>query len=152
MLANQVDDRLGILSFYVEGLHYNLLTTLLNDCFGVQVRGGCSCAGTYGHYLLHVDPTRSKRITDLIDHGDLSEKPGWVRLSLHPTMTNDEVAFILEAIREVIGNADTLGKDYTYSPCTNTFHHKDESATPRVRYEDWFTFSGGKCVEGISRP
>ena len=45
LLANQVDDRLGILSFYVEGVHYNLVTTLLNDCFGVQVRGGCSCAG-----------------------------------------------------------------------------------------------------------
>ena len=62
LLANQVDDRLGILSFYVEGVHYNLVTTLLNDCFGIQVRGGCSCAGTYGHYLLHVDPTRSRAL------------------------------------------------------------------------------------------
>jgi selenocysteine lyase/cysteine desulfurase len=138
LLANQVDDRLSILSFYVEGMHYNLVTTLLNDCFGVQVRGGCSCAGTYGHYLLHVDPTRSKRITDLIDHGDLSEKPGWVRLSLHPTMTNDEIGYILDAIGEVVRHADTLGRDYTYCPRTNTFHHQRETAIARVPYEDWF--------------
>jgi selenocysteine lyase/cysteine desulfurase len=146
LLANQVDERLGILSFHVEGVHYNLVTTLLNDCFGVQVRGGCSCAGTYGHYLLHVDPTRSRRIADLIDHGDLSEKLGWVRLSLHPTMTNDELAYILDAIVEVIRHADTLGQDYTYCPRTNTFHHKDEQAVPHVRYQDWFTLPGcGPC-------
>ena len=142
LLADHVDDRLGILSFYVEDVHYNLMTTLLNDCFGVQVRGGCSCAGTYGHYLLHVDPMRSKRITDKIDHGDMSEKPGWVRLSLHPTMTDDELQYILHAIRHIIKNADTLGRDYTYCTETNAFRHKNASAIERVRYEDWFLFSG----------
>ena len=142
LLADHVDDRLGILSFYVEDVHYNLMTTLLNDCFGVQVRGGCSCAGTYGHYLLHVDPMRSKRITDKIDHGDMSEKPGWVRLSLHPTMTDDELQYILHAIRHIIKNADTLARDYTYCTETNAFHHNNASAIERVRYEDWFLFSG----------
>lgn len=146
LLANQVDDRLGILSFYVEGVHYNLVTTLLNDCFGIQVRGGCSCAGTYGHYLMHVDPTRSRRITDRIDHGDLSEKPGWVRLSLHPTMTDDELAFILASIEDVVRNVDTLGKDYTYSPRTNAFHHKDEQPTARDRVSDWFNLNARRAV------
>ena len=61
LLAGHIDDRLGIISFYVEDLHYNLVVKLLNDRFGIQVRGGCSCAGTYGHYLLHVDPQRSGR-------------------------------------------------------------------------------------------
>ncbi len=146
LLANQVDDRLGILSFYVEDLHYNLVTTLLNDCFGVQVRGGCSCAGTYGHFLLHVDPTRSRRITDKIDHGDLSEKPGWVRLSLHPTMTDDELQYILEAIREVIRRAESLQQEYTYCSRTNTFHHKNEIAmSSRARSEEWFSMPGMKC-------
>ncbi len=138
LLANQHDDRLGILSFYVEGMHYNLVTTLLNDYFGVQVRGGCSCAGTYGHYLLHVDPTRSKRISDLIDHGDLSQKPGWVRLSLHPTMTDGELADILSAIRDVIERGKELGKDYTYCSRTNAFHHKDEQSLRRPVPDDWF--------------
>ena len=69
LLAGHITDRLGIVSFYVEDLHYNLIVKLLNDRFGIQVRGGCSCAGTYGHYLLHVDPRRSGQITDKIDHG-----------------------------------------------------------------------------------
>ncbi len=138
LLANQVDDRLGILSFYVEGMHYNLVTTLLNDCYGIQVRGGCSCAGTYGHYLMHVDPTRSRRITDRIDHGDLSEKPGWVRLSLHPTMTDDELSYILDSIQDVICRANRLGQDYVYSPSTNAFRHKNEPAKSRNRVSNWF--------------
>ena len=79
ILAQDQEERLGIISFYIEDIHYNLMVKLLNDRFGIQMRGGCSCAGTYGHFLLHVDPTRSKRITDKIDQGDLSEKPGWVR-------------------------------------------------------------------------
>ena len=67
LLAPAVRHRLAMLSFWVEGLHYNLVVRLLNDRFGVQARGGCSCAGTYGHYLLHVDPMRSKSIT--AEHG-----------------------------------------------------------------------------------
>jgi selenocysteine lyase/cysteine desulfurase len=147
LLANQADERLGILSFYVEDVHYNLVTTLLNDCFGVQVRGGCSCAGTYGHYLMHVDPTRSKRITDKIDHGDLSEKPGWVRLSLHPTMTNEELHYILDAIEEVILNVHSLEKEYTYCPRTNTFHHKNQPDSSRLCNEEWFVLNHRKCVK-----
>ncbi len=126
LLANQIDDRLGILSFYVDKVHYNLVAKLLNDCYGIQVRGGCSCAGTYGHYLLHVYPTRSQMIADRISHGDLSQKPGWVRLSLHPTMTNNELNFILSAIEETVRNADKLQQNYTYSSKTNEFRHTSE--------------------------
>jgi len=72
ILADNIQDRLGIFSFYIHNLHFNLMVKLLNDMYGIQVRGGCSCAGTYGHYLLHVDPQRSKEMTDKIDHGDLS--------------------------------------------------------------------------------
>jgi len=86
ILADNVTDRLGVISFYIENIHHNLIVRLLNDRFGIQMRGGCSCAGTYGHYLLHVGWQVSKEITDLIEQGDLSRKPGWVRLSLHPTM------------------------------------------------------------------
>src|SRR5690606_27055647 len=99
ILAQNAYDRLGAISFYVENIHYNLIVKLLNDRYGVQVRGGCSCAGTYGHYLLHVDPTRSKQITDKIDLGDLSDKPGWVRMSIHPTMTDEELEIIINAVK-----------------------------------------------------
>jgi len=132
ILADHVEGRLAIVSFYVEDLHYNLLVRLLNDRFGVQTRGGCSCAGTYGHYLLHVDPNRSHRITEKIDQGDLSEKPGWVRMSLHPTNTEDEVRAVAEAVRACVEKAQVWGVDYTYSPTTNEFRHRrapDEAAT-----------------------
>ena len=132
IMADHVEDRLAIVSFYVEDLHYNLLVRLLNDRFGVQVRGGCSCAGTYGHYLLHVDPNRSHRITEKIDQGDLSEKPGWVRMSLHPTNTEDEVRALGEAVRVCVEKAEVWGADYSYSPHTNEFRHRrapDEAAT-----------------------
>lgn len=138
LLANQVDDRLGIISFYVENVHYNLVTKLLNDRYGVQVRGGCSCAGTYGHYLLHVDPTRSRHIAERIDHGDLSEKPGWVRLSLHPTMTDSELHYILDAIQHVVTDAQALQNDYVYSPQTNEFHHRNEKLNYDVPVDSWF--------------
>ncbi|MCF8259510.1 MAG: aminotransferase class V-fold PLP-dependent enzyme [Melioribacteraceae bacterium] len=138
ILANEMDSRLGILSFYVEDIHYNLIVKLLNDKFGIQVRGGCSCAGTYGHYLLHVDPTRSKTITDKINKGDLSEKPGWIRLSLHPTMTNEELKYILNAIEEVSEIASVWEQDYTYSSKTNEYYHKS-GYDSNVEIDELFT-------------
>jgi selenocysteine lyase/cysteine desulfurase len=95
ILADNVRDRLGVISFYVENIHYNLLVQILNDKFGIQTRGGCACAGTYGHFLLEVSYEKSQEITDKINHGDLSDKPGWVRWSLHPTMTDSEVELMI---------------------------------------------------------
>ncbi len=123
ILAANITDRLGIFSFYVDNIHHNLVTRVLNDRFGIQTRGGCSCAGTYGHYLLNVDFGMSKEITDRIDAGDLSLKPGWVRLSLHPTMTNEELDYILDAIKQVCENGDEWKKDYVYDNHTNEFNH-----------------------------
>ena len=123
ILAQNVFHRLGAISFYIEDIHYNLIVKILNDKYGVQVRGGCSCAGTYGHYLLHVDPTRSKMITDKIDQGDLSEKPGWVRMSIHPTMTNEELNNIIRAIDAIVENISEWEKDYLYDNHKNEFYH-----------------------------
>lgn len=138
ILADHVEDRLGIVSFYVDGLHYNLLVRLLNDRFGIQVRGGCSCAGTYGHYLLHVTYEWSHRITEKINHGDLSDKPGWVRLSLHPTMTDAELDFVLDALRETVAHAETWGADYAYDPHTNEYAHRQANGTVGAMVEHWF--------------
>ena len=141
LLANNVEDRLGVISFYVENIHFNLMVKLLNDRYGIQMRGGCSCAGTYGHYLLHIDPTRSKRITDMIDHHDLSQKPGWVRFSLHPTMTNDELNFVMDAIEEIVLNISEFEKDYTYNPEINEFYHNSEISSDHKYLDDWFSLS-----------
>ena len=135
LLADNVEDRLGVISFYHENIHFNLLVKLLNDRYGIQVRGGCACAGTYGHYLLNVTYKDSKHITDLINHGDLSQKPGWVRLSLHPTMKDDEVYLFANALKEIIENIYEWEKDYSYNKHINEFVHK--SFKP-YSIEKWF--------------
>jgi len=121
ILADSIRDRLGVISFYIKGIHYNLAVSLLSDRFGIQVRGGCACAGTYGHYLLDVSYEMSKEITQKISSGDLSEKPGWIRLSLHPTMTIDEVDYICDALRQVVKHHKKWQSDYTYNKHTNEF-------------------------------
>lgn len=141
LLAGHIEARIPILSFYVEGVHYNLMVKLLNDRFGIQVRGGCSCAGTYGHYLLHVDRARSKYITDHIDSGDLSVKPGWVRISLHPTTTDAELDYLLDAVAETVRHAATWQADYTYDPHTNEFHHRRAADAARS-IRQWFDLEG----------
>jgi hypothetical protein len=81
----------------------------------------------------------SREITDRIEAGDLSMKPGWVRLSLHPTMTNDELNFILSEISETSENADKWMDDYCYDMHTNEFHHSSfPDDSDRVSGE-WFT-------------
>ncbi len=141
ILAGNIVERLGAISFYVENIHYNLIVKLLNDRFGVQVRGGCSCAGTYGHYLLHVDPSRSKTITDKINTGDLSDKPGWVRMSIHPTMTNDELYFVIKAISDVVKNISRWEKDYTYDIGKNEFFHISSNGNEAEKVKNWFEIS-----------
>jgi selenocysteine lyase/cysteine desulfurase len=126
ILAENIKERLGVISFYIDGLHHNLVTRILNDRFGIQVRGGCSCAGTYGHFLLNVDFNLSKEITDRIEKGDLSLKPGWIRLSLHPTMTDSELTYIIDAIRDIVKNAETWKDDYVYNASNNEFYHIDQ--------------------------
>lgn len=141
ILAGNIEKRLGAISFYVEDIHYNLVVKLLNDKFGVQVRGGCSCAGTYGHYLLHVDPNRSKIITDKIDQGDLSEKPGWVRMSIHPTMTDEELVTVIDGIEQIIINISEWSKDYIYDKSKNEFFHKSGNEKEFEKIKSWFLSS-----------
>lgn len=140
ILADCISERLGVFSFYTDNVHHNLITRLLNDKFGIQVRGGCSCAGTYGHFLLNVDFNLSKKITDRIEAGDLSMKPGWVRLSLHPTMTNDELIYIIDAIDATIRNAEDWKKDYVYDKHTNEFEHVGTVKGKSSEYMNWFIF------------
>ena len=136
VLANEHRDRLGIISFYIEGVHYNLLVKLLNDLYGIQTRGGCACAGTYGHFLLEMQEDQSDEITDKITHGDLSVKPGWVRWSLHPTTTNSEVEIMITALKDIVENLETYQKDYEYDRHQNYYRHKNEMYD-KDQIEEW---------------
>ncbi len=127
ILESQQKNRLGIVSFYSLNMHHNLIVRILNDRFGIQSRGGCSCAGTYGHILLKVDREKSKSITEKITLGDLSEKPGWVRLSIHPTTTESEIDHIVYAVQAVIDNYSSWQQDYRFDPATGDYRPlKDE--------------------------
>jgi selenocysteine lyase/cysteine desulfurase len=138
ILAPAITDRLGVISFYVDQLHYNFIVRVLSDHYGVQVRGGCSCAGTYGHYLLHVSQEYSRKITSKIDSGDLSEKPGWVRLSLHPTLSNEELYYVLDAIEEIATHPEQWKDDYQYSSLTNEYHPVKSNNDLRNQLTNWF--------------
>jgi selenocysteine lyase/cysteine desulfurase len=140
ILANQHHDRLGIISFYHPDIHYNLIVKILSDRFGIQVRGGCACAGTYGHYLLEVSYEKSKEITEKIQFGDLSQKPGWVRLSIHPTITNEEVEYFAIALNKIVKNHSIWAKDYIYNKKENEFQNSCEIDRISEEVKNWFNF------------
>ncbi|MDD2413166.1 MAG: hypothetical protein PHR79_09665, partial [Bacteroidales bacterium] len=79
------------------------------------------------HFLLDVSYEQSREITERINSGDLSMKPGWVRLSLHPTMTNEELYFIIDALVQISKNYKEWKKDYNYSKSTNEFKPKNQA-------------------------
>lgn len=138
ILAGNVRERLGILSFYAEDIHYNLLVKILSDRFGIQSRGGCSCAGTYGHFLLNIDQRTSRKITRMIDSGNLSRKPGWVRLSIHPMMTDDQAHYIADAVKQTVRNSKKWQDDYRYDSALNEFKNirAPEQENPG---KEWFS-------------
>jgi len=140
VLADNFPERLGVYSFYIDNLHFNLAVQLLNDKYGIQVRGGCSCAGTYGHILLNVQADQSCDITTMINDGNLTSKPGWVRMSIHPTMTDDEMHCIMNAIEDIAKNHKELGENYKYNEASNEFRYKEDvyAQKNKARAESWF--------------
>ncbi len=148
ILAGNIEERLGVVSFYFNHIHYNLAVKLLSDRFGIQVRGGCACAGTYGHFLLNVDYNLSRQITEMINTGDLSEKPGWIRISIHPTMTDQEVHAIVEALGEIHRNYHEWEKDYTYIPKRNEYIcNKGSSYSEKIT--DLFNIQGNQLLKSL---
>ncbi len=138
LLAGQHHERLGIFSFYVDDVHFNLIVKLLNDRYGIQTRGGCSCAGTYGHFLLHVDRHRSHDFMEQIEEGCLIERPGWIRMSIHPTITNNEIKYVCQSIKEVVTNYKIWQKDYSYEAGTNEFVHNNRDNNAEKLIKNWF--------------
>jgi len=101
LLGHHGVKRLGVFSVTFKGLHHNLAVRLLNDRFGIQVRAGCMCAGTYGHELLHIGQDQSQEIRDALDRGEGWVKPGWVRISLSPATSREDLEYLLDAVDQV---------------------------------------------------
>ncbi|OMQ13060.1 aminotransferase class V-fold PLP-dependent enzyme [[Flexibacter] sp. ATCC 35103] len=138
ILGDLETDRIGCVSFLIDDIHYNLIVRLLNDRFGIQVRGGWSCASTYAHYLFDIDKIKSQEITNELLQKNQTNKPGWVRLSLHPIMTNEELLFICDAIQQVVLNHKKWQKDYQHNIATNEYENilKEENIEQNVK--EWF--------------
>jgi hypothetical protein len=92
--------------------YFDYIARLLNDHFGIQVRAGCMCAGPYGHLLLHINEARSIAIRHRLDEGHLGEKPGWVRISFSPTVSEDEFQALLEGVDAVARRGRELAEGY----------------------------------------
>jgi len=138
VLEGHIRKRLGVVSFIVEGAHYDLIVKMLNDRFGIQVRGGCSCAGTYGHYLMQVNKTASRKILTQILSGNMLCKPGWIRLSIHPTMSNETIDFIMDAIEWTAAHFKDCINDYLYDAVSNEYSFKEMEPAKQDKVAAWF--------------
>lgn len=116
VLGPQGTDRLGIFSLNIRAghrhLHHNLVVAMLNDLFGIQARGGCSCAGPYGHDLLKIGPEQASRHQALVDRGLSLYRPGWARLGL--TWFHDEgtITYVIDALRFIARHGADLMRLY----------------------------------------
>ena len=142
LLGCENDDlpKIGAISFNIKGLHYNLVVRLLNDRFGIQTRGGWSCASTYGHYLFQLTKEESDALVSRIDSGDFTGKPGWVRISLHPTMTNESLEYCLNAIEEICRNGGEWASDYAYDSSDNEYYPVNPEHKPSHNVMSLFEF------------
>jgi len=149
ILGNPDAPRLSIVSFMVrykeQYLHHNFVVTLLNDLFGIQTRGGCSCAGPYGHRLLGIDLVRSQAFEREIVCGSEGIKPGWTRINFNYFISDVVFDFLLDAIDFVAEHGWRFLPLYRFSPETALWVHHDWQHCPRMRLAD-FTYKDGRLV------
>jgi hypothetical protein len=142
ILGNPDARRLSIVSFRIragEGryLHHNFVVALLSDLFGVQARGGCSCAGPYGHRLLGVDIEQSRQLDRVIKEGGEGIKPGWTRVGFSYFMSEPTFAYLVRAIHLVANHGARLVHDYRFDPASGHWRHAGARARPMRSLRDF---------------
>jgi selenocysteine lyase/cysteine desulfurase len=138
VLGNIHSERLSILSFIVKRpngkyLHHNFVVALLSDLLGIQSRGGCSCAGPYGHRLLGIDIERSHEFEHEITQGCEGIKPGWTRLSFNYFISEAVFQYLVDAVDVVAEHGWKLLPDYQFDPANGLWHHRDGPVEPPLR-------------------
>jgi selenocysteine lyase/cysteine desulfurase len=124
ILGNLEAERLGVVSLIFRSVHHNLASALLNDFFGIQVRGGCMCAGPYGHELLHIDQRVSLAIKHQLEEGHIGVKPGWVRICFSPVTGEREFQTLLEGVAFVAKHGRDHYDRYTLDDTTGEWRRK----------------------------
>ncbi len=147
ILGNPDAWRLSIISFMVvhggRYLHHNFVVALLNDLFGIQARGGCSCAGPYGHRLLQIDLVQSKEYEREIVRGCEGVKPGWARVNFNYFIGDEEFEYLVEAVHLVANEGWKLLPDYEFVPMSGRWQHRDGVPEPSMRLAD-VSYRGGR--------
>jgi selenocysteine lyase/cysteine desulfurase len=138
ILGNPDADRLSIVSFVIKRpggryLHHNVVVAILNDLFGIQSRGGCSCAGPYGHRLLGIDIERSHEFEREIASGCEGIKPGWVRVSFNYFISDAVFRYIVRAVSMVADHGWRLVPHYRFSLESGLWRHEDGPVEPPLR-------------------
>lgn len=150
VLGNTQSERLGIISFVVQRpnsrqLHHNFVVALLNDLFGVQARGGCSCAGPYGHRLLGIDQDVCSGFRAEIDRGSDGIKPGWTRINFNYFISEDEFRFVIAACLFVAEFGWKFLSLYSFNANTSLWQHRDGASAPALRLCDVTFDDSGLC-------
>jgi len=140
ILGNPSAERLSIVSFVITRpggryLHHNVVVAILNDLFGIQSRGGCSCAGPYGHRLLGIDLERSHEFEREITGGCEGIKPGWVRISFNYFISDEVFRYIVDAVSLVADHGYKLVPRYRFSPETGVWRHESGLVEPPLRLD-----------------
>ncbi len=141
VLGNLDAERLSIVSFIIRRpggrfLHHNLVVAVLNDLFGIQARGGCSCAGPYGHRLLGIDLERSMEFEREISHGCEGIKPGWVRVNFNYFISQAVFDYVVAAVSLIADHGWKLMPQYRFDPATGRWHHREGPVEPPLRLAD----------------
>lgn len=143
LLGSPSSDRLPIFSVRfrsAEGeLHYGFVVRLLNDLFGIQARGGCSCAGPYGHSLLKLTPEYSSSLADAVADGFGCLRPGWVRFNLHWLCSEEEVDYILSAVKMIAKWGRLLLPAYALDTASGLWEHRDSPPVPTISLDPFAT-------------
>jgi len=159
ILGNPRARRLSLVSFRIRAgqlyLHHNYVVALLNDVFGIQARGGCSCAGPYGHRLLAIDAARSHALRDEVGFGCDGIKPGWVRVNFNYFISDTVRDFLIDAVDLVAREGHRLLGDYRFDPRSGLWRHRSGPGTPPLRLTDVrytaageMTYPGRRVREG----
>jgi hypothetical protein len=155
VLGPTAPERLGIFSLRIKhdgkDLHHGFVAALLNDLFGIQARGGCSCAGPYGHDLLNIDRDMSRAIDGIVGQGYGCFKPGWVRVNFHYAAAADEVDYILQALKLVAKHGWRLLPSYALDRKKGCWVHRDGASALPVTLNDLLQPGRGSSMTCCAR-
>ncbi|MFD0981957.1 aminotransferase class V-fold PLP-dependent enzyme [Tropicimonas aquimaris] len=152
ILGPTESDRIGVLSFNIRVagrlLHYGFVVALLNDLFGIQARGGCSCAGPYAHHLLEIPADRAWGHEEAVRRGHGMLRPGWVRIGLNYFYDDETIDYLIEAILFIHENGLKFLPAYEADTAHGIWRHLDAGRREQASLGDfWRAKKRARCAK-----